>query len=171
HAPSIIAIAQNQMEDWGTVDYCMDGNGSPFEAWLVVEMSGTFWTTQAGASHPRKQGAKHRACVNWLKAFCNECLISSESAAIATRPEAPQASNPLPAASSDHAVSQLNELCQRHQWNIPDYEFYEEEADGFMCECQLSLPDGLMLGFGSGARKAIAKRNAAQQILQQVYSK
>lgn len=171
HAPSIIAIAQNQLEEWEEIDYVIQPTPSSFEARLVVSISGQYWTTQTTCHHSRKQGAKHYACAAWIDAHSHGQLVPST--------ESPQ---PLIAAADDHATavsllslsteinatSQLNECCQKFQWESPSYTFYEEETEGFMCECELKTPDRIILGFGSGQRKTLAKTNAAQHVLEQV---
>lgn len=174
HGPSIIAIAQNQIEDWGTIDYFVRGNTSPFTAWLEVEISGALWTIETGTSHPRKQGAKHQACVAWIEAYCHHRLIPSTQGSIPSpvSPEdVPTQDAVLPSLDlTANPISQLNELCQKCQWERPTYLFYTEEAEGFMGECELRTGSLTILGFGSGARKAIAKQYAAQHVLDQIYS-
>ena len=164
-APSIIAIAQNQLEEWGDIKYQVIGQ-SPFTAWLEVDIEGTYWTTLQGASHQRKQGAKHRACLLWLRAFCQQALLPSEQVEIV------EEFQPLPD-SSDHeelenAIGQLNEWCQKHQLSHPTYQFYEHDSGGFQCECALIILEKTVIGMGAGARKTSAKQNAAQDILRQL---
>ena len=172
HAPSIIAIAQNQLDDWGAVEYQVIGE-SPFQVWVTVEISETCWSTQAGSIRPRKQVAKHAACLTWLTAYCQHQLVPASThypPNSCSDPESTALDNPnapMAKAASPNAISRLNERCQKYQCQMPLYEFQPLELEGFICECEISTPATMIHGFGSGRRKAIAKQKAAQHVLEQ----
>ena len=168
NAPSIIAIAQNQLEEWGDINYYLLGHHSPFQAWLEVEMMSQTWTIEQGMSHSRKQGAKHKACLAWIESYCNHALLTVEEVKRPNQINIPK-QEPQPKKNSQgNAVSQLNECCQKYQWSRPRY--YFQDAEEFVCECTLTTSQETFTGIGKGTRKAIAKRISAQNILEQLMS-
>ncbi|MCM1984807.1 RNB domain-containing ribonuclease [Lyngbya confervoides] len=171
-APSIISIAQTQLETWERSEYVQMNNESPFAVWLEVTLEGQRWTTAQGSFAQRKQQARHQACLIWLQAYVENQLVPPEARCwehLAV-PVAQTVPTVLPPASpQQNAVSWLNELCQKFQWDSPSYSFLTEE-NGFLCECQVEAAQEIVLGFGSGSRKSLAKQAAADQALQQLYA-
>ncbi|MEM0978804.1 MAG: double-stranded RNA binding motif domain-containing protein [Cyanobacteria bacterium P01_H01_bin.58] len=64
----------------------------------------------------------------------------------------------------DNPISQLQEICHKHQVRLPDYTFGHCEA-GFSCECRVKVLGKPLATTGSGPNKKVAKRNAAIEAL------
>ncbi|MGR3280254.1 exoribonuclease II, partial [Acaryochloris marina NIES-2412] len=74
-AASVITIASNQEKDWEEFNYIEADDSTPFTVWLEVKRSGESLTTVHPASHPRKQSARHQACLMWLEAYLQNNLV------------------------------------------------------------------------------------------------
>ncbi|MFG6105376.1 putative dsRNA-binding protein [Leptothoe sp. EHU-05/26/07-4] len=67
----------------------------------------------------------------------------------------------------DNPISQLQEICHKHQVRLPDYAFGHCE-EGFSCECQVKVLGKQLATTGSGSNKKSAKRSAAVAALKQL---
>ena len=77
-AVSVISIASTQENDWEEFNYIELGNSTPFTTWLEVKLSGESLTTVHPVVHPRKQTARHLACLSWLEAYLQDALVQPE---------------------------------------------------------------------------------------------
>jgi ribonuclease R len=75
--PSIISMACSVEEQWQQFRF-VEESGPPFHAWLEVEREGEVWTTVDVSVHLRKQGARHHACLAWIKAYVEDALVTPE---------------------------------------------------------------------------------------------
>ncbi|NEZ68028.1 hypothetical protein D0962_35755 [Leptolyngbyaceae cyanobacterium CCMR0082] len=67
----------------------------------------------------------------------------------------------------DNPISQLQEICHKHQVRLPQYAFGHCEQ-GFSCECQAKVLGKQLATTGSGPNKKSAKRSAAIEVLRQL---
>jgi ribonuclease R len=196
NATSVIAIALVQQSDWDSFDYVEMSQTSPFMTWLEVKVNGEVLTTVYPAQHPRKQSARHLACLLWIEAYNRDALVNPEQLVqpVESRVDLTQAESdevgfdshvdmmhPLMSAKpkpvhpiltktlkdGQNFISLLSELCQALRWASPEYEFSNSE-DGFICECHLEVMNQRFLSKGLAPRKQLAKHRAARVVLEQL---
>jgi ribonuclease R len=197
-AASIIAMAPDQQEDWESTKYVEQNEKSPFIIWLEIKIAGEALTTVHPAEHQRKQPAHHHACLLWIEACLQNALVSPdqrvepsppepelvtllESESKSTQLQETKADEPLKGSQqqmyrhltkllqeSQNFVGILNDLCQGLQWQAPTYDFTEESAQVFYCECQLQAQNDLITGKGIANVKQQAKAAAARDVLEQL---
>jgi ribonuclease R len=185
-AASVIAIAVNQEGDWEEFNYVEVGNHTPFAVWLEVKLSGESFTTAHPAVHPRKQTARHLACLLWLEAYLQNALVKPEQRVQPSLPEpqlaSPSASSnkgtaPLskamqtalvkPLSDGQNFVGMLMDVCQTLRWENPEYQA-DSSDDWFICECELYVLGEPIEGSGVAKKKRLAKSLAAREILEQL---
>jgi ribonuclease R len=190
-APSAIAIASQQEENWGSIEFLEQGEISPFRAWVDITIDDTVLTMIHPAEHTRKQECRHHACLMWVKAYIDDALVSPNKRAASIRlsptsiktppiatavkakpPKIPQIPSVLIKTLKDgqHFASMLNNFCQEMHWAIPEYDFTEVE-EGFNCNTQINALDEQLIGSGVASKKQNAKNRAAKQILEQLQRK
>jgi ribonuclease R len=190
-APSAIAIASQQEENWGSIEYLEQGDVSPFRAWVDIAIEDTVLTTIHPAEHARKQECRHHACLMWVKAYIEDALVSPNKRAASLRlsptsnktppietpmkqktQRMPQIPSVLVKTLKDgqHFASMLNNLCQALRWDNPEYDFTETE-EGFNSNAQIYALDERLTGAGIATKKQNAKNRAAKQILEQLQQK
>jgi ribonuclease R len=182
-AASIVAMAKDMEEDWSGFNY-VDLEGPPFALWVEVDIAGKVLTTKEPAQQTRKQAARHHACLNWIEAYVEGALVTSEQRVQPVHP-APVEVEPKQAApkaqpihpilqntlkEGQNFVSMLNNLTQNLKWQNPEYSFTETE-EGFRCECRLEAVDALVTGEGVASKKQRAKNLAARQVLELLQAK
>lgn len=176
-AASIITIALNQEGDWEEFNYIELANCTPYTMWLEVNLSGASLTTSHPAVHPRKQPARHLACLLWLEAYFQNSLVQPEQRVQPTLP-APNEDKPLlskvmqsalvkPLKDGQNFISMLLDVCQTLRWETPVFEISDSD-DWFICECELVVLGQRIEGSGVAKRKKLAKSIAAREVLEQV---
>lgn len=172
-AASIVSIALNQMEVWESSAYVEGNQESPFMIWLEILVDQQMLTTTQPGISMNKMGARHQACLAWLKAYKNGTLVHPEQR---EAPPIPQPTTPKPPAvltklkqyqEGHNCLSLLMELCQGFQWPQPGFEISEHEQ-GFLCECRLKVEENEMVGSGIASSKKTAKHRAARQIVEEL---
>ena len=180
-APSIIAIAQQQLEEWDSFAWVELG-GPPFGAWLEVQINQQMLTTSQPAIMRNKPGARHQACLDWLIAYQQNTLVPPADrvvppqSKVPTLPESPQPK--VPAALSkllnfneeQNCISLLLEVCQGMPWPQPKYQITEEE-NGFRCQCSVRIADAEIVGAGIASNKKTAKHRAAREVVEKLKHK
>jgi ribonuclease R len=188
-AASIISMALAQQVDWESFDYLdmQHSQNAPFKTWLEVKFKDCTLTTVHPSEHPRKQPARHQACLQWIEAYLKDALVSPAERVepAPTFLEVEEITQPIiekqkPAqtkAMHPALVKQLKEgqnftgmldsLCQTLRWEKPQYEFTESVA-GFECECRLNAQGELVTGTGVVIKKQKAKNIAAGRVLEQL---
>jgi ribonuclease R len=189
---SIISIATAQQPHWESFDYLdmQHSQTEPFHSWLEIKIKGSILTTVHPSEHQRKQPAHHQACLSWIEAYIKDVLVSPEQRivplapepeSVAVRPESEAVEQPRaseaqqmhryltkPLQEGQNFVGMLNDLCQRFQWQAPDYDFTEVSVQVFSCECQLKALNDSITGKGSAKVKQKAKAAAAREVLEQL---
>ena len=79
-AASIVSMAVAQQPDWESVGYLeiQQHLTTPFQTWLEIRVNDKLLTTVHPSEHPRKQPARHQACLNWIEAYLQDALVSPE---------------------------------------------------------------------------------------------
>lgn len=172
-APSIISIAQNQIEEWENFEWVELEGGPPFAAWLEVRISDQMLTTTQPAIAASKSEARHQACLDWLIASQQGQLVDPREREVPPPPEPLQPKTPAALSKlmqfkeGQNCISLLLEVCQGFQWPQPEYQITEHE-DGFQCECRLRLESVQILGIGIASSKKTAKHRAAREVVGQL---
>ena len=185
-AVSVISIASTQEDDWEEFNYIELGNGTPFTIWLEVKVSGESLTTVHPAVHPRKQTARHLACLSWLEAYLHDSLVQPEERVEPPLPEVEMESGsptankgtaPLskamqtalvkPLSDGQNFVGMLMDVCQTLRWDTPEYEIHDSD-DWFIGECVLFFLGQRIEGRGVATKKKLAKSLAAKEVLEQL---
>ena len=186
-ATSILVMATEQEPSWEQLDYVeVDSSNerSPFAYWVEVSVSGEVKTTRSPARSPRKQTARHLACLKWLEALVAGELVSpvqrqqiemsdlTASASAATGPNQDRvpAVHPLllePLEDQENIVGRLQELCQSLGWALPAYQFAAASA-GFVCTCSVQVQAQTFTGKGTASQKKKAKQAAAKEAFMQL---
>lgn len=173
HAPSLISIAQNQLEDWESFAWVEINSISPFAAWLEILMNQRILTTASPAIASNKTRARHQACFDWLIAYREGTLVQPEQRELPPLSTPPQPKSPTAISKlkqyeeGQNSLSLLFEICQSLQWPQPLFEIINQDG-GFQCECKIDTRQGLVSGCGHAARKRQAKHQAAHLILVQL---
>lgn len=172
-AASIVSIALNQIEAWQSSAYVEVRQESPFATWLEILIDQQMWTTAKPGISMNKTGARHQACLTWLRANIDGTLVHPEHR---EAPPIPQLPTPKPPAvlhklrqykEGHNCLSLLMELCQGFQWPQAEFEIVEHEQ-GYHCECRLQVDDEVILGNGIASSKKTAKHRAARQIIEKL---
>lgn len=172
-AASIVSIALNQIEAWQSSAYVEVGQDPPFVTWLEILVDQQMLTTAKPGLSMNKMGARHQACLAWLKAYKNGILVQPEHR---EAPPIPQPATPKSPAvltklrqykEGHNCLSLLMELCQGFQWPQPAFEIVEHEQ-GFLCECRLKVDDDVITGSGIASSKKTAKHRAARPVVEQL---
>ncbi|MEN8443688.1 MAG: RNB domain-containing ribonuclease, partial [Cyanobacteria bacterium J06555_13] len=184
-ATSVLVLAADQEPTWEQLDYVeASEDPPPFLFWVEVLVAGQVATTKAPAQNQRKQTARHVACLNWLKAFVSEELVSPAqrqrpalpTATTAQREDTESAQLTEPAAhptlhnsleEGQNFVGLLQELSQSLGWTLPAYQFAEAGSE-FACTCTVLVQDQTFNVKGTAAQKKKAKQVAAQEALRQL---
>ena len=185
-AASVITIASNQVKDWEAFNYVEAENSTPFHVWLEVKRSEEILTTVHPAVHPRKQSARHHACLLWLKDYLQDTLVTPEERVQPELPEAELESDspsadkgkvPLskamqtalvkPLRGGQNFVGMLMDVCQTLRWENPEYEMTDSD-NWFICKCELYVLGERMEGSGVAKKKKLAKSLAAREILEEL---
>ena len=177
-APSIITIAQQQLEEWDSFAWVEHDHGPPFAAWLEVQINQQMLTTSQPAIMRNKPGARHQACLDWLIAYQQQTLVLPEERVIPpdskvpTLPDEPlqpqvpaTLSTLLDFKEGQNCISFLLEVCQGMPWPLPEYQIIDGE-DGFRCECSLRTEDDVIVGTGIASSKKTAKHRAARDVVE-----
>ncbi len=175
-AASIITIALNQEGDWEAFNYIELANCKPYTIWLEVNLAGASLTTVHPAVHPRKQPARHLACLLWLEAYLDNSLVPPEQR-IGPVLDPSKDATPLskvmqsalvkPLKDGQNFISMLLDVCQTLRWETPVFEISGSD-DWFICECELVVLGQRIEGSGVAKRKKLAKSIAAREVLEQV---
>ena len=180
-AASLLAMAINQEQDWDQLDYVEGKDTSPFITWAEVVINGQVKTTVHPAENGRKQRSRHFACLNWLESFVSGKLVDpeqrvmpestaveeSDTLSTETTEEAAPTLHPIllePLQDEQNFISRLQQLCQTLGWDLPDYQFTEENAN-FVCTCAVVALEQPISGKAIAAKKKQAKHLAAKDAL------
>ena len=174
-AASIIAIADNQLENCQGFRYIEVNQGIYFAAWLEVDLVHGLLTTAQPAISTRKAHARHCACVDWLQGFMADILVhpsirldpdwpSPPPMGVREQPVGNVDEDPDERALGQNAIGVLNELAQQLGVSPPIYVFVPV-ADGFCCQVHLDLLTEQLTGQGVAINKRVAKCLAAEQVL------
>ena len=184
-AASVLVMATAQESSWEQLSYEEeDQDVPPFLIWAEVAVSEQVVTTRAPAQSQRKQTARHLACLDWLKAFVADGLVSTaqrqqpELPAVAASPStatepaqitAPAAHPTLnkPLEDGQNFVGLVQELSQSLGWALPAYQFVESGSD-FTCDCTVLVQELAFSAKGTAAQKKKAKHVAAREMLIQL---
>ncbi|PZO11528.1 MAG: exoribonuclease II [Leptolyngbya foveolarum] len=178
-ATSVLVLAIDQEPSWEQLDYVEAGQDvPPFLLWVEVSIAGQVTTTRAPAQSQRKQTARHLACLNWLKAFVSDELVSPEQRQLpeltelmASQSEATEPAQLLafavhpslhqPLEDGQNFVGLLQELSQSLGWALPTYQFTGASPE-FVCTCTVVVQGQSFSGKGTTAQKKKAKHVAAK---------
>lgn len=172
-AASIVSIALNQMEAWKSSAYVEVSLEPPFVTWLEILIDQQIWTTAKPGISMNKTGARHQACLAWLKANKDGTLVDPEQREAPPIPppttsKPPAMINKLRQYKEGHnCLSLLMELCQGFQWPQPEFEISEHEQ-GFLCNCRLKVEDNEIVGSGIASSKKTAKHRAEKHIVEEL---
>ncbi|PZO60787.1 MAG: exoribonuclease II [Phormidesmis priestleyi] len=186
-ATSVLVLSIDQEPSWEQLDYVEAGQDMPpFLFWVEVSRAGQITTTRSPAQSQRKQTARHLACLNWLKAFVSDELVSpaqrqrpklpaistsqpetTEPAQIPDLAVHPTLSSPLE--DGQNFVGLLQELSQSLGWPLPAYQFTGASPE-FVCTCTVVVQGQSFSGKGITAQKKQAKHIAAKATLIQLQS-
>jgi ribonuclease R len=184
-APTIVAMACTKEPDWDSLSYYEPEDTPQFTCWAEVGIAKTVLTTPQSITRPRKQLARQAACLAWLAAYVEGELVTVEQRVLPTTTEVTADSVTavvadvaetstisqlldLPSADSGQPfVAILNEFCQKHGWQSPEY--FLQEGDGeFTCQCQLTALHKQIIGVGTASRKQTARHRSAWDVLNQL---
>lgn len=172
-AASIVSIALNQIETWQSSAYVEVSQEPPFTTWLEILIDHQIWTTAKPGISLNKTGARHQACLAWLKAKIKGTLVNPDHR---EDPPIPQSTKPKPPAVIDklsqykeghNCLSLLMELCQGFQWPQAEFEIVEHEQ-GFHCECRIKVDGEVIIGHGIASSKKTAKHRAARPVVERL---
>ena len=184
-ATSVLVMATEQEPSWEQFGYVeADQDEPPFSIWVEVALSGQVVTMRSPAQSQRKQTARHLACLDWLKAFVADKLVSpaqrqrpersavaaSPSTATEPAPSEEAAAHPTlnkPLEDGQNFVGLLQELSQSLGWALPAYQFVEAGSD-FTCTCTVLVQELSFSAKGTTAQKKKAKHLAAREMLIQL---
>jgi ribonuclease R len=138
------AIAQQ--EDWESFEYLdlQQSQTDPFDVWLEVRVDDKVLTTVHPSEHPRKQPARHLACLLWIESYLQDALVSPTQR---VKPE-PKESLIEPAEKVDQTQKQTKTamltLQECAQWKQADASFSKAIAERKHPVLSKTLKDGQM---------------------------
>ncbi len=176
-AVSIISNLPHHTKAIGEVSFICYNQFSPFEARYKAKMEGKYYTTEDITTRNSKKDAKNQAALLWLIEFLDNDLIQEDLAALPSEVKAKESlergiAKPIATSTSEYQesrdyVSELNLMCQKLKWNLPDYDT-RESSGGYACICTTYYKNERIEGKGSGTSKRIAKKKAAASTLNQL---
>ena len=186
-AASILAMATEQEPTWEQLDYVeadLSNESPPFTYWVEVSVAGEVKTTRSPAQSPRKQTARHLACLKWLEAFVTDELVSPiqrqqlelsepiESALEVAAPGQDLVPDVPPlllnsVEDKENVVGLLQELCQSQGWAMPAYQF-AAASSGFVCTCTVQVQAEAFTSKETASQKKQAKQLAAKETFVQL---
>ena len=131
-------------------------------AWLEILTDQQMWTKAKSGISMNKTGARHQACLAWLKANLDGYLVHPKHRETPPIPQPLTPKSPAVIAKlrqykdGQNSLSLLMELCQGYQWQQPAFEISEHEH-GYVCECWSRVGNKDIFGSDIGPSKKNSK--------------